>query len=180
VTPEKQTVTINNRSQIMAKKKSKNKIKVREFVSVKHEYSQAERNELTRQLTSAVQDKSEQNERLKSTSADFKARIKTAEAIINEATNKICNGYEMQNVEASVELDRKSGVKKLFLHAPGKKENKSFIREENMTEADYAKLPLEDAPPEKPKPDKKAKGKKKNAGVAPEPAVENAGEPSGV
>lgn len=147
----------------MAKKKSKSKIIVREFVSVEHKYDQGERNELTRTLTSAVQDKAEQSERLKSVSADFKARIKTADAAISEATNKITNGYEMRQTEASVELDRKSGVKKLFFHAPGKPEHKKFIREEAMTEADYSKLPLEDAPPEKPK---KAVGKNRKTEVA--------------
>ena len=150
-------------------KKSKNKIIVREFVQVKHDYTQDERNELTRQLTSAVQEKSEQTERLKSVSADFKARIKTVESQISEATNKICNGYEMRSTEASVELDRKSGIKKLFYHAPGKPEHKKLIGEEAMTEADYAKLPLEDLPPEKPKAEpKKKKGKTEPAA---EPAV---------
>lgn len=143
-------------------KKSKKPFTVREFVQVQHNYTQDERNELTRKLTGAVQNKTEQAEQLKSVSADFKARIKTAEAIINETTNKICNGFEMQQVEARVEMDRKSGIKHLFYHCPGKKEHGKKIREEQMTQQDYEKLPIE--ADIKPKPDKK-KGDQAAAGL---------------
>lgn len=133
-------------------RKTKAKQELREFVSVRHEYTQAERNLITDDLTRALQQCAEQEEQLKSVSADFKARIKTGKAKVSEATNKLTNGYEMRQVDATVQFDRKLGRKKFFFHAPGNRElHKKLIREEDMTAADYERLPLDLPPAEKPR-----------------------------
>lgn len=137
-------------------KKSKATVTLREFVNVRHDYTRDEREELTRKLTGGVQSKAALEEQLKAVSADFKAKIKTAQSIIGEATNQLTNGYEMRSTEATVVLDRQSGKKRILYFAPtDKKLHGKLIREEDMMQADYERLPM-DLPPEKPK-DKKKK-----------------------
>lgn len=161
---------------------AKQKHIIREFVSVKHEYTQQELNEITRRMTTAVQHGTEQEEQLKAVSADFKAKIKTAKSVVNECTNQLVNGYEMRQQEAEVELDRKKGKKTIRFHAPGKPEHRRVIEVKSMTEQDYACLPLE-LPAQKSKEEKKGKKKAEktnmvdafaNAELAQERGEENA------
>lgn len=136
-------------------KGAKKKFTFREFVQLRHDYTRDEREELTRKLTGGVQQKAEQEEQLKAVSADFKAKIKTAQSVINEATNQLTNGYEMRNTEVTVSLDRKSGKKQLLVYRPSdKKAHGKLIRVDDMTAADYERLPMELPPASKKDKDK--------------------------
>jgi hypothetical protein len=63
----------------------------------------------------------------------------------------------MVQVDAFVEFKRKQGRKRLLWNAPGKPEHKKLIREEAMSEDDYAALPLDDIPIDNPQQEPEAK-----------------------
>lgn len=78
-----------------------------------------------------------------------KAAIKDMEAKASDMANQLSNGYEMRDVDAYIEFDRKQGIKHIFIHSPGQARHHEFIKTEPMTEDDYTLLPL--PPEEKPK-----------------------------
>ena len=66
---------------------------------------------------------------------------------VNDLANQLRNGSEQRTVDATVEFNRKKGVKKYFLNAPGQPGHGEFLEQQPMTEDDFSKLPLEEAIP---------------------------------
>jgi hypothetical protein len=116
---------------------------------LRHDFTQDERNEINGQLTRALQLVAEQEAHLQAVSSDIKARIKAAKGEVSVALNKSTNGYEIRPQEVTIELNRKTGKKRLFYHVPGdKKLHGKLINEVPMGPVDWERLPL-DLPPEK-------------------------------
>lgn len=126
---------------------------VREFVQVQHDFTDSEKLEMSKQHVGCIQRCDVLREQVKSTTADLKAKIKTEEGRAAELVNKLSSGFEMVTKEVRIEFDRKAGLKKLYVHAPGTPHDGEFVRDEAMTQADYERLPLDDAP-KMPKPEK--------------------------
>jgi hypothetical protein len=129
------------KSAAKAKKESGGRLKVR----IQHKFTIEEYQERTQELTSAMKKVDLREEAVKAAAATAKAEIKEMKSHVNDLANQLRNGYEERDVDAVVEMDRKKGIKKLYHFAPGNKElNGKLIRQEPMTEEDFALLPLDE------------------------------------
>ena len=134
----------------MAKKATNAKTKelIRVKVSVRHDFTTEEWKQKTDELTRTMKGVELKEEAVKAATASAKAEIKQLKSDVNDLANQLRNGYEMQQVEASVEFNRRKGEKKLYHHCPGKPDHNKLIRVEAMTEEDYQSLPMPEPEPE--------------------------------
>lgn len=117
---------------------------------MRHEFTTEEWKAKTDHLTRLMKDVELKEEAIKASAATAKAEVKNLKAEVNDLANQLRNGYEMVQVDAFVEFKRKQGKKVLRYNAPGKPEHRKLIREEAMSEDDYAALPLDDIPIDNP------------------------------
>lgn len=158
----------------MAKQKKSDRLRM--FVPVRHEFSQDEYRDASRELTRAMEIVKEEKARAKTQASESKARINQLEAQVDELANKLRNGGDERPTEVSVEFMAKKCVKVLRRHCPGQPGHDEEVRTEPMTPQDYeGVLPLrveESAPGRETPPDKG--GKKGEAATG-----DGTGEPSG-
>lgn len=145
---------------------------VRVKVEVKHQFTVEEYRERTDKLTRMMHDVEIKEEQIKAAAATAKAEVKALKAEVNDLANQLRNGTETQTVEAFVEYRRKQGKKRLLWNCPGKPDHRKLIREEPMTEEDYASLEPELPVQEQSKP------AVPTAETPPEPAVPAPPEPA--
>jgi HAMP domain-containing protein len=130
---------------------------VRARVEVRHEFTTEEWKAKTDHLTRLMKDVELKEEAIKASAATAKAEVKNLKAEVNDLANQLRNGYEMVQVDAFVEFKRKAGKKRLLWNAPGKPEHRKLIREEPMSEDDYAALPLDEVHIDSPQQEPEAK-----------------------
>jgi hypothetical protein len=134
--------------------------RTRTSINLEHLFTAVEREEIVGRLSRALSEKTNLEEQLKSITKDFKAKISTCVAVVNESNLKVMQGKEIRSTDVIIEFDRKSGKKSIFSTVPGKPDKLGkLIKQEDMTEADFQRLPIENLPPEV-----MADGKKKKKG----------------
>ncbi len=141
--PARGKTKASERQNMATGKRKSGKPRERAVCTVKVEFSNEEWKSRSDVLTRKMKEQELAEEQVKADAAAAKARIKGMKAEVNDLANNLRNGYEMVEVEAWVELDRKKGKKRFYRNAPGKPHNNDFIREDPMSEDDYASLPLE-------------------------------------
>lgn len=119
----------------------------REKVTVRQNFLPEERDELISQHFQKLRAASMRRERAKAEASEAKAEAKVLEQEAAELAEKFQNGYEMVVVDATVQLDRKSGTKFYRRYCPGKPEHDTLLKDEPMTEDDFQRLPLEEPTP---------------------------------
>lgn len=124
-------------------KKPKNIHVIRDTLSVRHDFTQAERNEITDQLTKAVTTKIDLENQLSAVKKDFASKIDLAIAVICSSTGSLTSNYEMRTTDVQITLNRKKGVKIIKHFCPGKPNHLKVISTEDMTPGDFQRLPME-------------------------------------
>lgn len=141
------TVNINQNKVTMSKEpkgsKPKNIHVVRDTLSVRHDFTQAERNEITDQLTKAVTTKIDLENQLSAVKKDFASKIDLAIAVICSSTGSLTSNYEMRTTDVEITFNRKKGIKTIKHFCPGKPNHLKVISEEDMTPGDFQRLPME-------------------------------------
>lgn len=142
-------------------KKPKNIHVIRDTLSVRHDFNQAERNVITDRLTKAYQTRGELELQLASIKKDFAPKIQVAEAAMAEANGALVSNYEMRTTDVEVTFNRKKGIKIIKRFCPGKPKHLEVISTEDMTPSDFQRLPMEIPKSDKDKPDPDGKKKVK-------------------
>lgn len=131
----------------MAKKEKPKKSKEQkperyaEKLELRHAFSDAEQNGMSKDISRLLRERDSLAEQAKASAQSWKSKIKNVSVQIEGLADKIGNGFEMRITECLIELDRKSGKKKIFT-----RDGKTLLEEQDMTEQDYARLPyLENA-----------------------------------
>lgn len=105
-------------------------------VLARFDYTDREKIELGTEAGRLNQEINSVTEDAKSAGQDFKSRIDAKKAALNAVSNKLTSGYEMREVMAEVKFFPKERKKRFY-----EKGTKRFIREDEMTGADFD-LPL--------------------------------------
>ncbi len=100
---------------------------------IRHDLSDKELLDLSRQMTNAISRISEKTDQLKSTTSAIRAEIAEQEAVLNKCVEKLKVGYEMRPHECTVTYD-KTTVKY------ADKETGEVIDEHPMTEDEQLRL----------------------------------------
>lgn len=128
-----------------------------EKLRIKVPFTHEEYKDKSQELTRAMELIEEKETQLKAESAQAKADIKKLKSEVTDRANALRNGYQEKEVDSLVTFDRKQGIKRYFLHAPGTPEHGNFLKQDSMTENDYQLLPM-DVPPDKQKPSERIDG----------------------
>lgn len=112
------------------------------MLDVQHTFSVPERDALARDMAAKMTTKSQLDEMLKSISADYKSRIKLIEAEISNIHNKFTVGHEYRPTPVVIHFNKaKDGRGKLASKKGWKailrKDNGEWVRDEQMTPADF-------------------------------------------
>jgi hypothetical protein len=79
-----------------------------EFVTAKHTLTDAEKQALGQEMADRTAEADRLRDELDSLKKDFNSRIRIAEITARSCGEKIRNGYEMREVECTVEVDPKT------------------------------------------------------------------------
>ncbi len=123
------------------KKRDGQKCKTR----IKHAFTVEEFKERTLQKNKLERDAELKEEQRASDSATAKADIKRMHSEAADLRNQLDDGGEQREVDAVVVIDRKKGNKTFYRFCPGQEGHDEKLKVENMTEADYQSLPLDDS-----------------------------------
>lgn len=85
--------------------------KAKELHNIRYLFATDEMSEKGKRLANAVSEKSRLEDELKSMKSEHKAKIDAQDAIINQMSQHVSNGYEMRNVECDVLKDFEKGTK---------------------------------------------------------------------
>lgn len=77
---------------------------------VRYRFTESERKTIADDMAQAVETKEEAEDQLKAIKADYKSSIEEAEAKIRACARKLQIGYEMRNVDCTVDRDFKQRV----------------------------------------------------------------------
>lgn len=121
---------------------------------VKHTFTTDEFREKTMQKNKLERDAELMEEQRAAESSTAKARIKQINSEVADLRNQLDESGEMRDVDSTVVMDRKKGNKTYFRFCPGQPGHQEKLKVENMTEDDFASLPLPEEPKIKPDPSK--------------------------
>jgi neutral trehalase len=132
----------------MSKKKKPEPVAAKVNIQYKHMFSPEEKNDLYAQHIQKLGEVDSKTEAKEAAMSTFKAAIKELKSHATDLRHQLSNGFEMRTATATVEFNRKKGIKKFFHYCPASPElHGKLIREETMTEEEHNLLPLEGVNP---------------------------------
>lgn len=99
-----------------------------ELTLIKHDFSEKELLELSRDMVCAQNRAYELEDQRKSSDADFKGKIKAEELVVKECSRKVHDGYEMRREPCTVEYDNENRVVRYY-----RQDNGRLAKERAMT-----------------------------------------------
>lgn len=130
------------------KPKSKRKKKDLQFavVQARYDFTDSEKSRLGLDASRSQSEISTYEQQLQSIKSDYKGKIESAECKRNECFRKIEDGFEMRQVQAVIEFFPEKKTKRIYrLNERAKTKKGEFLREEDMTPADFHReLPLDE------------------------------------
>lgn len=138
-----------------------------EIIKVRHDFTTEEWRDKSNQLLKLLRDCDVKKDERKAQAAVMKAAVDQLQSQAKDVASQLDAGYEMRDVQALVEYHPKDGLKKYFYECPGQAEHGTFIRQEIMTQDDYAlanaaaqpELPNTNTPPAPAEPPKEKEPK---------------------